>query len=66
MQPSAAGRAAVARPVWLGTVNDAAATADIAAWVRAGGPGLAHPPAVLDLYSFTPPRRSAAGSSRDA
>ncbi|MEU6370282.1 (2Fe-2S) ferredoxin domain-containing protein [Streptomyces sp. NPDC046931] len=57
VQPSAAGRAAGARPVWLGLVNDPAATEDIAAWVRAGGPGIAPQPAILDLYTFTPPRR---------
>ncbi|WP_433328295.1 hypothetical protein [Spirillospora sp. CA-294931] len=60
VQPSAEGRAAGARPVWLGLVNDAAATEDIADWVRAGGPGLAAPPAVLDLYVFAPPGRSEA------
>lgn len=65
VQPSAAGRAKDAHPVWLGLVNDAAATDDIAAWVRAGGPGLADPPAVLELYSIRPPRRPAAGSSRE-
>ncbi|MFB4315830.1 (2Fe-2S) ferredoxin domain-containing protein [Actinomadura sp. 21ATH] len=65
VQPSSAGRARGARPVWLGLVNDSAATEDIVAWVRAGGPGLAEPPAVLDLYSFTPPRRPAAGSYRE-
>ena len=54
VQPSAAGRA-----------KGAAATDDIAAWVRAGGPGLADPPAVLELYSIRPPRRPAAGSSRE-
>ncbi|HEY5836590.1 (2Fe-2S) ferredoxin domain-containing protein [Streptomyces sp.] len=57
IQPSAAGRAAGGRPVWLGLVNDPDATADIAAWIRAGGPGLADPPPVLDLYAFTPSRR---------
>ncbi|MGY0055224.1 (2Fe-2S) ferredoxin domain-containing protein [Streptomyces sp. LZ34] len=57
VQPSAAGRAAGARPVWLGLVNDLDATEDIAAWVRAGGPGIAPRPAILDLYAFTPPRR---------
>jgi (2Fe-2S) ferredoxin len=41
VQPSAAGRAAGGRPVWLGLVNDADATDDIAAWVRAGGPAVA-------------------------
>jgi hypothetical protein len=57
VQPCAAGRRAGGRPVWLGLVNDPDATGDIAAWVRAGGPGLADPPGVLDLYAFTPPRR---------
>jgi hypothetical protein len=45
------------RPVWLGLVNDAEAAIDIAAWVGAGGPGLAEPPDILDLYEFTPARR---------
>ena len=60
VQPSAAGRAAGARPVWLGLVNDPYATEDIAAWVRAGGPGVAPLPETLDLYVITPPRRRAA------
>lgn len=45
------------RPVWLGLVNDDEALADIAAWIRAGGPGLAEPPGVLDLYAITVSRR---------
>jgi hypothetical protein len=60
VQPSAAGRAAGAQPVWLGLVNDPDAIEDIAAWVRAGGPGVAQRPEILDLYAFTPPRRGAA------
>ncbi|MGA5493818.1 (2Fe-2S) ferredoxin domain-containing protein [Streptomyces cinereoruber] len=60
VQPSSAGRAAGARPVWLGLVNDPEATEDIAAWVRAGGPGVAPRPAILDLYGFAPPRRRTA------
>ncbi|CUW26437.1 hypothetical protein TUE45_01149 [Streptomyces reticuli] len=59
VQPSAAGRAAGARPVWLGLVNDPDATEDIVTWVRAGGPGVAPQPDILDLYTFTPPRRRA-------
>ncbi|GAA2524625.1 hypothetical protein [Winogradskya humida] len=55
VQPSAAGRAAGGRPVWLGLVNDEFVADDIAAWVRAGGPGVAEPPAVLDLYVVTRP-----------
>ncbi|MET8453204.1 (2Fe-2S) ferredoxin domain-containing protein [Streptomyces sp. NPDC005209] len=57
VQPSSAGRAAGGRPVWLGLVNDPDANADIAGWVRDGGPGLADPPGILDLYVFAPPRR---------
>lgn len=57
VQPSPAGRRAGGRPVWLGLVNDTDAGDDIAAWIHAGGPGLADPPGVLDLYVFTPPRR---------
>ncbi|MGA5302526.1 (2Fe-2S) ferredoxin domain-containing protein [Nucisporomicrobium flavum] len=57
VQPSAAGRRAGGRPVWLGLVNDHDAGADIAAWIRAGGPGLADLPPVLDLYEVTPSRR---------
>ncbi|MGW5101421.1 hypothetical protein [Streptomyces sp. NPDC004100] len=57
VQPSAAGRAAGGRPVWLGLVNDPAATEDIIEWVRAGGPGLAPLPEILGLYAVPPPRR---------
>jgi (2Fe-2S) ferredoxin len=57
IQPSADGRKAGGRPVWLGRVNDPGAAADITAWVKGGGPGLAEPPAILDLYAFTPSRR---------
>ncbi|MFG2195964.1 (2Fe-2S) ferredoxin domain-containing protein [Streptomyces sp. NPDC048639] len=60
VQPSAAARAAGARPVWLGLVNDDAATEDIVAWVRAGGPGIAAQPDILELYTFPPPRRTPA------
>ncbi|MFI2200438.1 (2Fe-2S) ferredoxin domain-containing protein [Streptomyces sp. NPDC020192] len=57
VQPSAEGRKAGGRPVWLGLVNDPDATGDITAWIQAGGPGLADPPGILDLYTFTPSRR---------
>ncbi|MFD7015751.1 (2Fe-2S) ferredoxin domain-containing protein [Streptomyces sp. NPDC059161] len=57
IQPSAEGRKAGGRPVWLGQVNDPGAAADITAWVRNGGPGLAEPPDILDLYAFSPSRR---------
>ncbi|MEV6425948.1 (2Fe-2S) ferredoxin domain-containing protein [Streptomyces sp. NPDC051662] len=57
IQPSAEGRRAGGRPVWLGLVNDPDAAADITTWVKNGGPGLADPPEILDLYAFTPSRR---------
>lgn len=57
VQPSASARATGAHPVWLGLVNDPDATEDIVAWVRAGGPGLAPMPPILDLYVFDPPHR---------
>ncbi|MFC9132783.1 (2Fe-2S) ferredoxin domain-containing protein [Streptomyces sp. NPDC057099] len=63
VQPSAAGRAAGARPVWLGLVNDPAATEDIVSWVREGGPGVAPLPDILDLYAFSPLAKRRAGSS---
>ncbi|MFE1248333.1 (2Fe-2S) ferredoxin domain-containing protein [Streptomyces sp. NPDC058735] len=54
VQPSAAGRAAGARPVWLGLVNDRDATEDVVSWVRAGGPGVAPLPEILGLYVLPP------------
>lgn len=65
VQPSAEGRAAGGRPVWLGFVNEPAATEDVAAWVRAGGPGVAQPPDILDLHSFPPPGRAPAEASHE-
>ncbi|MFD3451365.1 (2Fe-2S) ferredoxin domain-containing protein [Streptomyces sp. NPDC058691] len=61
VQPSPQGRAAGGRPVWLGLVNDPGAVEDITAWVRAGGPGLAAPPAVLELYAIRPPNGPGGG-----
>ena len=54
--PSADARRVGARPVWIAGVLDRRAIADIVAWVRGGGPGLAHPSDVLDLMLFTPAR----------
>lgn len=58
VSPSAQGRAVGARPVWLEGVLDENVTAEVAAWVEAGGPGVADPPGLLDLAVFTPSRRS--------
>ncbi|KJK38629.1 hypothetical protein UK15_16305 [Streptomyces variegatus] len=63
VQPSAEGRAAGGRPVWLGLVNDPAATEDVVSWVREGGPGVAPLPDILGLYVFTPLARRRSGGS---
>ncbi|MEV7774723.1 (2Fe-2S) ferredoxin domain-containing protein [Kitasatospora sp. NPDC086791] len=55
--PSSEGRAAGGRPVWLGFVLMDEMIDDIAAWVRAGGPGLAEPPGLLDLQLISVSRR---------
>lgn len=57
VQPSPRGRQAGGRPVWLGLANDLDVTADLAAWLDAGGPGLADVPPVLDLYVINPNRK---------
>jgi len=57
VSPSPAGRAAGARPVWVLGVLDAATEDEVTAWVRAGGPGIADPPGMLDLRVFQPARR---------
>ncbi|RLL66673.1 (2Fe-2S) ferredoxin domain-containing protein [Streptomyces sp. Z26] len=62
VQPSAEGRAAGGRPVWLGLVNQEAATDDVVEWVRAGGPGVVPLPDILDLHTFTAPGRGGAGA----
>lgn len=54
--PSADGRRAGARPTWLAGVLDHDAVADIVAWVRHGGPGIAAAPDVLELMEFLPSR----------
>ncbi|GAA2222616.1 MULTISPECIES: (2Fe-2S) ferredoxin domain-containing protein [Streptomyces] len=63
VRPSAAGRAAGGRPVWLGLVNDPAATEDVVSWVREGGPGVAPLPDILGLYVFSPRTARAADGS---
>ncbi|MEU9043846.1 MULTISPECIES: (2Fe-2S) ferredoxin domain-containing protein [unclassified Kitasatospora] len=55
--PSGEGRAAGGRPVWLGFVLMDEMIDDIATWVRAGGPGLADPPGLLDLQLISVSRR---------
>ena len=42
--------------VWVGGVLDEATTAELVAWVGAGGPGVATEPVLVDLRSFRPSR----------
>lgn len=65
VSPAPAGRAQGARPVWLGLVHEPDAVTEIADWVQAGGPGIAEPPPILDLYRFAPSRRVRAESGID-
>ncbi|WP_285774878.1 (2Fe-2S) ferredoxin domain-containing protein [Microtetraspora sp. NBRC 13810] len=60
VHPSPAGRLAGGRPVWLGLVNQPDAAEDIAAWIAAGGPGLADPPEILTLHTMASPGRNRA------
>ncbi|MFI6446781.1 (2Fe-2S) ferredoxin domain-containing protein [Kitasatospora sp. NPDC050543] len=57
VSPSAEGRLAGGRPVWLGWVLEEDMVEEIAGWVRAGGPGLADPPPTLGLQEFAVSRR---------
>ena len=55
VQPTPAARREGARPVWFGLVLDDAVLNDLVSWVRAGGPGLAPIPPVLELSIIDPP-----------
>ena len=48
--PGRQARRSGAQPVWLGWILDDGATDAIAAWARAGGPGRAALPALLELH----------------
>ncbi|HET9516912.1 MAG TPA: hypothetical protein VFO77_04220 [Actinoplanes sp.] len=56
VHPAPAARRAGARPVWFGLVVDDEITGDIAAWVRAGGPGVAPLSPALQLSVVSAPR----------
>lgn len=64
LTPSAAGRRAGGRPVWLGEVLDSTSTAHIVGWASTGGPGLADLPQALDVHAFRPPRRLREGAGQ--
>ena len=56
LRPSAAGRRAGGRAVWIGEVLSEERVADILRWAAAGGPGMAPPPATLVEHFIDPPR----------
>lgn len=56
--PSRAGHSNGAEPLWVGTMNEQDdTTADLIAWVIAGGPGVSEVPLLVELHSFAPSRR---------
>ncbi|MEU6488678.1 (2Fe-2S) ferredoxin domain-containing protein [Streptomyces sp. NPDC046887] len=57
VQPSGEARRRGAKAAWIGFTLDDDCLDDILAWVEAGGPGLAPPPATLALQLVDPPRK---------
>ncbi len=55
VHPAPVARRSGARPVWFGLVGDPAIVDDLTRWIRAGGPGVAPLPAVLDLSVIPAP-----------
>ncbi len=58
VQPSADGRRAGGRAVWIGFAMDDDCTEEVVNWAAAGGPGVAQPPATLELQFVRPPREA--------
>ncbi|MER6787517.1 (2Fe-2S) ferredoxin domain-containing protein [Streptomyces sp. NPDC000658] len=56
VQPSADGRRAGGRATWVGFAMDDDCTEEILEWAAAGGPGVAPPPATLEMQFVSPPR----------
>ncbi|HEY0357644.1 MAG TPA: (2Fe-2S) ferredoxin domain-containing protein [Mycobacteriales bacterium] len=64
VSPSAAGRRAGGRPVWVGDVLHPEVVGAIVGWIAAGGPGTAQRPAELDHHILQPSRRVRAAAER--
>ena len=56
--PGADGRDIGGGPVWVGGVNDAEVTHDLARWIADGGPGLVDEPTLVAIGTFVPTRLS--------
>ena len=55
--PAPDARRGGARPTWVRAVLDEATVDDIAAWIDAGGPGVAQPPLRVEVLTFLPDAR---------
>ncbi|MGW3814539.1 (2Fe-2S) ferredoxin domain-containing protein [Streptomyces sp. NPDC005046] len=64
VQPSGEGRRRGGRPTWIGFAMDDDCTDELLAWATAGGPGVAAPPAALELQFVRPPHEARARKRR--
>ncbi|GAA0448891.1 hypothetical protein GCM10010361_11140 [Streptomyces olivaceiscleroticus] len=60
VQPSGAGRRMGGRATWVGFAMSDDATEDVLRWAADGGPGVAAPPAALELQFIRPPGQARA------
>ncbi|WP_158690476.1 hypothetical protein [Streptomyces sp. 142MFCol3.1] len=56
VRPPAAGRRGGGRAAWIGLALDEDCAEELIGWATAGGPGVAEPPAALELHFVRPPR----------
>ncbi|MFF8837156.1 (2Fe-2S) ferredoxin domain-containing protein [Streptomyces sp. NPDC015130] len=56
VQPSTEGRRRGGRAAWIAFTLDDDCLDDILTWTKAGGPGIAEPPATLTLQMIDPPK----------
>ncbi|WP_411129995.1 (2Fe-2S) ferredoxin domain-containing protein [Streptomyces sp. x-19] len=64
VQPSSAGRRSGGRATWIGFAMGDACTDDLLRWATGGGPGIAEPPATLELQFIRPPHEARARARR--
>jgi (2Fe-2S) ferredoxin len=64
VQPSGAGRRAGGQVTWIGFARGDDCTEELIEWATAGGPGIAPPPAALELQVVRPPREARARARR--
>lgn len=64
VQPSGAGRRGGGQVTWIGFAMGDDCTEELIEWAAAGGPGIAQPPATLELQFVRPPREARARARR--